>query len=277
MELRHRYDLDLLLNCSNVARSSFYYYQKQSKTADKYKEIKEQINAIYSRHKGRYGYRRITNELRLKGVLINHKTVLRLMKSLGLKSLIRVKKYKSYKGEQGRIAPNILSRNFKSSVPNQKWATDITEFNVSGKKLYLSPIIDLFNGEIISYELAERPVFNQVIMMLEKAFNKIPDNADLTLHSDQGWQYQMKQYQYLLKEKGIKQSMSRKGNCLDNAIIENFFGTLKSELFYLKKYSSINQLKEDIIEYIDYYNNDRIKLNLKGMSPIKYRAHYYQT
>lgn len=277
MELRHRYDLDLLLHCGNVARSSFYYYQKQIKTADKYKEIKELIKSIYSKHKGRYGYRRITSELNLQGIIINHKTVLRLMKSLGLKSLIRVKKYKSYKGEQGRIAPNILSRNFKSLVPNQKWATDITEFNVSGEKLYLSPIIDLFNGEIISYELAERPVFNQVIAMLEKAFKKIPDNTNLTLHSDQGWQYQMKQYQYLLKEKGIKQSMSRKGNCLDNAIIENFFGTLKSELFYLKKYSSINQLKQEIIEYIDYYNNDRIKLNLKGMSPIKYRAHYYQT
>lgn len=277
MELRHRYSLNLLLNCSNVARSSFYYYQKQSKTADKYKEIKERINSIYSKHKGRYGYRRITNELKLQGIAINHKTVLRLMKSLGLKSLVRVKKYKSYKGEQGRIAPNILSRNFKAFEPNQKWATDITEFNVSGKKLYLSPIIDLFNGEIISYELAERPVFNQIIVMLEKAFKRIPDNTNLTLHSDQGWQYQMKQYQYLLKEKGIKQSMSRKGNCLDNAVIENFFGTLKSELFYLKKYSSINQLKQEIIEYIDYYNNDRIKLNLKGMSPIKYRAHYYQT
>ena len=277
MELRHRYDLKLLLNCSNVARSSFYYYQKQSKTADKYKKVKELIKSIYSKHKGRYGYRRITSELKLQGIIINHKTVLRLMKSLGLKSLIRIKKYKSYKGEQGRIAPNILSRNFKASVPNQKWATDITEFNVSGKKLYLSPIIDLFNGEIVSYELAERPVFNQVAVMLEKAFKKIPDNTNLTLHSDQGWQYQMKQYQCLLKEKGIKQSMSRKGNCLDNAIIENFFGTLKSELFYLKKYSSIGQLKQEIIEYINYYNNDRIKLNLKGMSPIQYRAHYYKT
>lgn len=276
MELRHQYDLNLLLNCTNVARSSFYYYQKQSKTPDKYKEIKEWIKSIYHKHKGRYGYRRITEELHGKGIIINHKTVLKLMKLLDLKSIIRVKKYKSYKGEQGKIAPNILRRNFKASVPNQKWATDITEFNVSGKKLYLSPIIDLFNQEIISYQLAERPVFNQVVTMLEKAFRKIPDNTNLTLHSDQGWQYQMKQYQYLLKEKGIKQSMSRKGNCLDNAIIENFFGILKSELFYLKKYSSINQLKREIIEYIKYYNNDRIKLNLKGMSPIQYRAHYYQ-
>ena len=198
------------------------------------------------------------------------------MKLLGLKSIIRLKKYKSYKGKQGKIAPNILERNFKATAPNQKWATDITEFNVSGKKLYLSPIIDLFNQEIISYELTERPVFNQVVIMLKKAFKKIPNNTNLTLHSDQGWQYQMKQYQSLLKQKGITQSMSRKGNCLDNAIIENFFGILKSELFYIKKFRTIEELKSEIKKYIDYYNNDRIKSNLNKMSPIKYRTHYYQ-
>ncbi len=276
MELRHKYDLDLLLNQTNMARSSFYYYEKRRKSVDKYCELKELIKHIYHKHKGRYGYRRITDELNNQGVVINHKTILRLMKSLGLKSVIRIKKYKSYKGEQGKIAPNLLQRNFKAAAPNQKWATDITEFNVSGKKLYLSPIIDLFNQEIISYELTERPVFYQVTAMLKKAFKTIPNNTNITLHSDQGWQYQMQQYQQLLKEKGIKQSMSRKGNCLDNAIIENFFGILKSELFYLKKYNSINQLKKEIKEYILYYNNDRIKSNLNKMSPIQYRAHYYQ-
>lgn len=259
-----------------MARSSYYYHQK-NRTADKYKDIKEIIKSIYHTHKGRLGYRRITLELKQKGFIINHKTVLRLMKSLGLKSLIRVKKYKSYRGEQGKIAPNILERDFKASQPNEKWATDITEFNVRGKKLFLSPIIDLFNGEIISYQLAQRPNMEQVVKMLKKSFKTIKTDTNLILHSDQGWQYQMKQYQRLLKDKGIIQSMSRKGNCLDNAIIENFFGILKSELFYLRKYTSIKELETDIKEYIRYYNNDRIKLNLKGMSPIKYRAHYYQT
>ena len=276
MELRHKFDLNLLLNQTNMARSSFYYYQKHTKLPDKYKDIKELIKSIYHKNKGRYGYRRITDELQNKGIIINHKTVLRLMKLLGLKSIIRIKKYKSYKGEQGKIAPNILERNFKAQAPNQKWATDITEFNVSGQKLYLSPIIDLYNQEIISYELTERPVFNQVVTMLKKAFKKIPNNTNLTLHSDQGWQYQMKQYQYLLKEKGILQSMSRKGNCLDNAIIENFFGILKSEMFYIQKFKSIEELKKEIKEYINYYNNERIKSNLNKMSPIQYRAHYYQ-
>lgn len=276
MELRHKFDLELLLDLTKMARSSFYYHQKQNKLSDKYKEIKELIKVIYQKHKGRYGYRRITDELQNRAIVINHKTVLRLMKSLGLKSIIRVKKYKSYRGENGKIAPNILERKFKATAPNQKWATDITEFNVSGNKLYLSPIIDLFNQEIISYELTERPVFNQVVMMLKKAFKKIPNNTNLMLHSDQGWQYQMSHYQKLLKEKGIIQSMSRKGNCLDNAIIENFFGILKSEMFYIQKFKSIEQLKQEINKYITYYNNERIKSNLNKMSPIKYRAHYYQ-
>jgi putative transposase len=276
MELRHEFDLEVLLNQTNMARSSFYYHQKQSKSSDKYKHIKELIKSIYQKHKGRYGYRRITDELQNRAIIINHKTVFRLMKLLGLKSIIRVKKYKSYKGENGKIAPNILQRNFKATAPNQKWATDITEFNVSGNKLYLSPIIDLYNQEIISYELTERPAFKQVVMMLRKAFKKISNNTYLLLHSDQGWQYQMKQYQYLLKKKGITQSMSRKGNCLDNAIIENFFGTLKSEMFYTQKFKSIEQLKKEIDKYIIYYNNERIKSNLNKMSPIKYRTHYYQ-
>ena len=218
---------------------------------DKYAEIKTLIKKIYHRHKGRFGYRRITMAIRQNGIIINHKTVLRLMKTLNLKSIIRVKRYRSYRGEIGRTAPNILERNFKTNQPNRKWATDVTEFNVSGNKLYLSPIIDLFNGEIISYELSERPVFAQVMNMLKKSFRKVKNTENIILHSDQGWQYQMKVYQQLLKKKGIIQSMSRKGNCLDNAVIENFFGTLKSEMFYTKNFKTIKELKKEIKEYIN--------------------------
>ncbi|MFT3843696.1 MAG: IS3 family transposase [Lacibacter sp.] len=275
MELRHKYDLAILLSCLKMARSNFYYYAKQCGIADKYLETKAAIQHYYHKHKGRLGYRRITLLLHQHGQTINHKTVLRLMQVLKLKSLIRVKKYRSYKGEQGKIAPNVLNRSFKAEKPNQKWATDITEFNVSGKKLYLSPVIDLYNQEIVSYELSERPGFKSVMTMLDKAFKKVNPQSVL-LHSDQGWQYQMKQYQHLLHKKGVTQSMSRKGNCLDNAVIENFFGIIKSELFYLKKYKSVAELKKEIKEYITYYNNDRIKLNLNGMSPIQYRAHHYR-
>ena len=259
-----------------MARSSFYYHQLCSKS-DKYRELKELIKCIYHKHKGRYGYRRITDELRKTGRIINHKTVLKLMNLLGLKSLIRRKKYQSYRGDQGKIAPHILQRNFKADRPNQKWVTDITEFKVRDKKLYLSPIMDLYNQEIISYQLSERPVFGQVVDMLKKAFKKIPNGTQLLLHSDQGWQYQMKQFQSLLKKKGIVQSMSRKGNCLDNAIIENFFGTLKAEMFYIQKINSIEELKKEIKNYIYYYNHERIKSNLKKMSPIQYRTHFSET
>ena len=263
-----------LLKLAEMARSTFYYHLKQLNKIDKYKEIKEEILSIFHENKGFYGYRRITLELRNRGFIINHKTVSRLMNLLELKSIQRPKRrYNSYKGTIGKIADNLLNRNFKAKNPNEKWATDVTEFKVNNEKLYLSPIIDLFNGEIISYNLSRHPVFNQVVDMLKKAFNKIPDNTNLILHSDQGWQYQMKQYQAMLADKGIRQSMSRKGNCLDNGCAENFFGILKSEMFYPKEkeYKNIEELEKDIIEYIEYYNNVRIKSKLKGMSPVQYR------
>ena len=149
------------------------------------------------------------------------------MKELGLVCRVRMKKYHSYKGEVGRIAPNLLNRDFHADKPNQKWVTDVTEFSLFGEKLYLSPILDLCSSDLVSYTISDRPVLSMVTNMLDKAFEKIPDGTNLVLHSDQGWQYQHKQYQRMLREKGIRQSMSRKGNCLDNAVIENFFGLLK--------------------------------------------------
>ena len=150
-------------------------------------------------------------------------------------------------------------------------ATDVTEVKINGVKGYISPIMDMYNGEIISYNISSRPVLGQVMDMLEKAFAKIPDNTNLIFHSDQGWQYQHKQYQKRLLDKGIRQSMSRKGNCLDNSVMENFFGLLKSELLYLKEYSSMNEFVVELEKYIDYYNNKRIKSKLKGLSPVQYR------
>lgn len=254
-----------------MARSTFYYHLKVNEN-DKYEKVRKEVKSIYELHKGRYGYRRIKLELKNRGYIINHKTVLSLMQELGIRSLVRVRRYSSYKGNQGKIAANLLDRNFTALRPNQKWATDITEFRVKDKKLYLSPIIDLFNGEVLKYNISESPNFKQVMDMLSQCKNQEKEQ-NLILHSDQGWQYQMKEYQKTLKKMSIIQSMSRKGNCLDNAIIENFFGTLKSELFYLNRYTSVEHLKQDIKEYINYYNNDRIRLNLKGMSPVKYRAH----
>ena len=254
-----------------MPRSTYYYYLKQSKKTDKYTAVKEGILSIYHENKGRYGYRRITMELKNRGFYINHKTVQKLMSELKLKCMVRMKKYHSYKGHIGKIAPNLIERDFKATAPNQKWTTDITEFSLFGTKLYLSPILDMYNSEIVSYSISERPVLGQVMDMLDKAFEKITNDTNLIFHSDQGWQYQHKQYQKRLQEKGIRQSMSRKGNCLDNSIMENFFGLLKSELFYLRKFKSIEEFKVELENYIDYYNNQRIKCKLKGLSPVQYR------
>ena len=171
----------------------------------------------------------------------------------------------------GKTAKNLLNRDFFAERPNQKWATDVTEFSLFGRKLYLSPILDLHNGYLVSYTISERPVLSMVTSMLGKAFETIPDGTELILHSDQGWHYQHKQYQRMLKSKGIRQSMSRKGNCLDNAVMENFFGLLKSELLYLQTFQSMENFKQELIHYLDYYNNHRIKIKLKGLPPALHR------
>lgn len=270
-KLRPEFKLDLLLEIAQLPRATYYYHISKRRQADKYAEEKEAIAAVYNENKGRYGYRRVTTELRYHGFRLNHKTVQRLMKELGLVCQVRMKKYRSYKGEVGTVAPNLLERNFEAEKPNQKWVTDVTEFSLFGQKLYLSPILDLYSRDIVSYSISDKPVLSMVTQMLKKAFEQIPDKPGLILHSDQGWQYQHRQYQRMLKEKGIQQSMSRKGNCLDNAVIENFFGLLKSELLYLQTFESMEHFKRDLIDYLDYYNNHRIKAKLKGLPPAIYR------
>lgn len=269
--LRQEHSLALLLDIAQLPRATFYYHLKQMQKADKYASVKEEITAIYHENEGRYGYRRITIELRSRDLPLNHKTVQRLMKELGLVCRVRMKKYCSYEGKVGKIAPNLLNRDFRADKPNQKWVTDVTEFGLFGEKLYLSPILDLHSSDLVSYTISDRPVLSMVTSMLDKAFARIPDDTNLILHSDQGWQYQHKQYQQMLCEKGIRQSMSRKGNCLDNAVIENFFGLLKSELLYLQEFQSMEHFKQKLIEYLDYYNNRRIKAKLKGLPPAIHR------
>jgi transposase InsO family protein len=239
--------------------------------ADKDRKVKEQITNIYHENKGRVGYRRITLELQNGGMIINHKKVQRLMRQLGLICRVRMKKYRSYKGEVGAIAPNLLERNFEATKPNEKWVTDVTEFSLFGQKCYLSVILDLYSRDLVSYTIYERPVLRMVTEMLDRALPKLPALCNLILHSDQGWHYQHKAYQRVLP-KGVCQSMSRKGNCLDNAVVENFFGILKSELLYLQNFDSLQHFRAELVEYLDYYNNRRIKVNLKGLTPAQHRS-----
>lgn len=233
--------------------------------------LKSQIQRTYHAHKGRYGYRRITLTLRLSGMTVNHKRIQRLMGELGLKSKVRPKRYKSYKGKEGQIAPDLVQRKFTADKPNQTWVTDVTEFKVGEQKVYLSPVIDLFNQEVVSYEVRKSTTLPLVTGMLKKAIETLRHDEKPIVHSDQGWHYQNKQYQNFLQKRGLRQSMSRKGNCLDNAVAENFFGILKTEMYHNEVFKSADELIENIKEYIHYYNTKRIKLKLKGLSPIDYR------
>ncbi len=264
-----------LVKLASIPRSTYYDLVKRMNQPDPDADLKAEIKAIYEEHEGRYGYRRIRDELAVRGQKVNHKKVYRIMKELGLKCVVRMKKYKSYKGTVGKIAPNILDRNFTADAPNVKWVTDITEFKLFGVKLYLSPVLDLFNGEIITYTIGSRPTYSLVSDMLEKALERLPKDHQLLFHSDQGWHYQMKQYRRTLESRGIVQSMSRKGNCYDNSVMENFFGIMKSELLYLKEFESVEHFKLELEKYIDYYNTKRMKAKLK-MSPVKYRTHFTQ-
>jgi transposase InsO family protein len=261
-----------LLELSGLARSTYYYYLKQEDN-DKYEKVKTEILDIYAKNKGRYGYRRITEVLKEKGYTINHKTVLKLMNLLGLKGKQRKnEKYHSYKGEVGKISDNLLKRDFYADKPFEKLVTDVTQFKVCDKKVYLSPVMDLYNREIVSYSISLSPNLEQIRDMLNGLFAKLPDNAQPIFHSDQGWQYQHAEYQRLLSEHHIKQSMSRKGNCMDNGAMENFFGRLKVEMFYGEHFQTVDEFINCLKDYIDYYNNERIITKLK-MSPVQYRTH----
>ena len=242
---------------------------------------------IFYTHKGRYGYRRITLELTNRGFHINHKKVKRLMKRLGLYGIAPKAKYKSYKGAiNGTVKNQLLNkvvdeenhktcyeRDFTTTKCDEKWTTDISEFHIAAGKLYLSPILDMHSREIISFSISNSPNYEQTKEMLNYAFKTHKDLKGLIFHSDQGWQYQMQPYHKVLKEQGITQSMSRKGNCLDNSPMENFFGIMKREMFYGHEYEfkTLDELRIAMKEYIKYYNTQRITVKLKGLTPIQYR------
>ena len=271
--MRHDYKLADLLDVAGLARSTFYYQCQAAQRVDQQRAMEARIRTVYDEHKGRYGYRRITAALcNSMAEPVNHKCVQRLMQKMGLRALIRAKKRSRHiPGMSDAHVPNVLRRDFCATAPNQKWATDVTEFNVRGQKLYLSACMDLYCGEIVSYRMARRPVFELVSGTLETALSRAKSTADLIVHSDQGWHYKMQPYRAMLASHGVKQSMSRKGNCFDNAAIESFFGTLKAEYFHLDKPDSIDALEAGVHDYVHYYNHERIKLRLQGLSPVGYR------
>ncbi|MFR7819286.1 IS3 family transposase [Candidatus Pseudoruminococcus sp.] len=274
-ELREKgYQLKYLLKAMQMAKSTYYFeLSKEDVIAVKNADLVKEIEIIFEQNKCRYGVRRVYRELRNRGYEVNHKRVQRIMHETRMIGKRPKEKYHSYKGEIGRIASNIIDRNFTADKPLQKWTTDISQFNFSWGKCYLSPILDMATNEIISYDISLSPNMEQIKRMLDQAFRSFPNVTGLIFHSDQGWQYQHTYYQNCLKEHGIIQSMSRKGNCYDNCIMETFFGRMKNEMYYgyENAYKTFDEFAKAVKEYIDYYNNKRIQAKTKWMPPVQYR------
>lgn len=280
MELRQKYPntpLKIWLKISKIPRSSFYEWKdKLNRTNLAEVHLQELIKSIIDDSRRTYGYRRVVLALKKLGMRVNHKRVLRIMRENNLlcnKFIRRSRRYSSFKGEIGKIANNELNRDFKVKRPNEVWVSDVTEFRIhnSEKKLYLSPIMDLYNSEILSFSLSTSPTVSFTNLSLEEALKNLPETRNLMIHTDQGCHYQHKSWVEKLEKNKIKQSMSRRGNCLDNSPMENFFGILKQEMYYGVKYTSIEKLKKEIEEYIYWYNRKRIKKKLSGLSPVEYR------
>lgn len=262
---------------TELPESTYHYHLSKKNEPNENKGLEELIQEIFEENKERYGYRRLTDELKARGHQVNHKRVLRLMRKLGLQCIKfsrKTRRYNSYKGAVGKVAKNKINRRFMTPIPLQKLVTDVTEFKcLNNEKLYFSPIMDLYNREVISWEISKRPTLDIVIEPLKEAISVIKKNAKYrtTIHSDQGWHYQHNSWVKTLKKHGIFQSMSRKGNCIDNSPMENFFGLLKQEMYYGEEKMSFSTLNKQIEDYIYYYNNKRIKRKLSGLSPVEYR------
>jgi len=271
--LKAGFPLPVLLQVAGLARSTFFYHQARLQAPDPKEALKAAVTKIFEKNHGRYGHRRIHTELARQGWTIAKKTVLKLMRSLRLICKVRRKKrYNSYQGGQGTVAPNLLNREFNAAAPNQKWVTDVTEFRVGDRKLYLSPVMDLFDRQIISYTLGLSPNLELTNTSLRQALATLQRGQKPLVHSDQGFQYQHASWRTILKSSGAVQSMSRKANCYDNAVMENFFWHLKEELFHHVRFLSTEALETALHEYIHWYNTERISTKLKGLSPVQYRA-----
>jgi putative transposase len=271
--LKADFPLPVLLQVAGVARSTFFYHQARLQAPDRQEALKAMVTEVFEKSHGRYGHRRVHTELVKQGWTVAKKTVLKLMRALGLLCKVRRKKrYNSYQGGQGTVAANLLDREFETDAPDQKWVTDVTEFSVGDRKLYLSPIMDLFDRQIISYTIGSSPNLELTNASLRQALTRLQDGQKPLVHSDQGFQYQHVSWRTLLEGAGAVQSMSRKGNCYDNAVMENFFGHLKEELFHRVRFLSADALEAALHEYIRWYNTERISTKLEGLSPVQYRA-----
>lgn len=260
-----------------MPRSTYYYHAAQLDAPDKHAALKAEISRLFAQHKRRLGHRRIRLLLRRSGWMVTKKLVFKLMHQLGLKSKARItRKYRSYAGTLSRIAENLLDRDFHAAGPNQKWVSDVTEFRVDNRKVYLSPVYDLYDHSVVSYSCSTSPSTALTAQSLQTAFDTQRPASNLLVHTDQGFQYQHSSWHRILRAHHATQSMSRKGNCHDNAVMENFFGHLKSEMYHGEHFNDVDDLVNAIEDYIRWYNDERVQERLKGMTPMEYRNHALQ-
>ena len=259
-----------MLEKLDLKRSTFYYHLSHP-GRDRYADVRPLVREAFSRTANGMGYRQVALVLRNEqGLCISGKTVLRLMREEGLRCAIRRKRYSSYRGEQGKAARNVLGRDFSADAPMRKLVTDVTEFGQPWGKAYLSPVMDLYNNEIVAWSVSENPNMAQIREMMDMLGPRLDGPA--LLHSDQGWQYQQEPYRLRLAEMGLEQSMSRKATCLDNACMEGFFGHMKDEFSRGRRFESFESFKAELDGYIEYWNTRRYQVRLDGMSPVQYRS-----
>jgi transposase InsO family protein len=270
------YPIQMLCKLAGISKSGYYKWLKRQEFQTEKQlediEIKGKIMECHKKLKGIYGYRRVQTWLeKTYGLYINHKRVQRLMGELGIQAVIRKKKPYYGKKEAYVVSDNHLNRNFVASKPNEKWVTDITYLLFNGQRLYLSAIKDLYNNEIVAYHVSRRNDLKLVIDTLKKAKKK-RNVKGILLHSDQGFQYTSRLYNNLIKKYQMKVSMSRKGNCWDNACMENFFSHFKTECFYLYSFKTTEEVKDVVNKYIRFYNHQRFQKKLNNLSPYQYRS-----
>jgi transposase InsO family protein len=273
--LREQFTVKQLCEYLQLSRSGYYQYLKRQ-SEDHDKELKERIQAIYVKRQMKYGYRRIQGELEREGWKVNHKKVLRLMQVMGIRSIIRRKRKSKPQGDGlvPRVAENLLQRDFTAEVPDRKWVTDITQYAVGDTWLYLSAIKDLCTKEIVAYQMSFRNDTKLVLETFKQAFIKKEDMIGLIVHSDQGCQYTSHAYHDMLPQVGAQISMSRRGNCFDNAAMESFFSHLKTEALYPYDIRNMDEAQRRIVEFIRFYNEERIQLKLKKLTPVEYRRQF---
>lgn len=272
--LRNKYKLNELLPMLSLSKSSYCYQVQAINREDKYKELRDKIKEFFISNKERYGYRRIHCLLQRDGIIISEKVVRRIMRDeqLTVKNMRR-RKYNSYKGEISPEVENIINREFSATNPNQKWLTDITEFHIPAGKVYLSPIIDCFDGMAVSWTIGTSPNAELANTMLEKAINTLNNLEHPLIHSDRGCHYRWSDWIRIINNAKLTRSMSKKGCSPDNSACEGFFGRLKNEMFYSRNWDhiSIDSFIKELDEYMHWHNEDRIKMSLGGMSPLEYR------